>query len=442
MKLIFYGGAKEVGRSCIYVEEKNSSILLDAGIKLGNQIELPLIPDEIVKKIDNIIITHTHLDHVGFLPIKFSDKNVNIYSTKPTRDLLHVLLSDFYRLQSQEKKLFSLKDIDSIMKKIKPIEYYKDINFDGLSFRLLEAGHILGSAMVLLNPERRVYVDDVYHRGKLLYTGDFNITLSRILNSCERNINVENLIIETTYGGKEDIFPSQKEIVNNFVKSLNETLTNNGVVIIPAFAVGRAQEILILLNDLIKAKKILECNIYLDGMLKKALKIYRQNVIYAKKEIQLRILLNDDDPFKSKFFKVSKKKDKSDVKGPCIIVTTSGMVSGGPIINYLKKFGKDANNKIIFIGYQAEGTNGRKILNGERVIEFENEKIEINAKIEQHRFSGHSDRNGLLSFINSIKGLKRIFLVHSEKEKAEEFAKCLSKKFDVIIPDLCEEYSI
>ncbi|MCX8167071.1 MAG: MBL fold metallo-hydrolase [Candidatus Micrarchaeota archaeon] len=442
MKLVFYGGAKEVGRSCILLQSESSNLLLDAGVKLGKELELPSIPDDILQKLDGIIITHTHLDHVGLLPIKFSNSKVKIFATKPTRDLLHVLLSDFHRLQNKEKKLFSSRDIDNVMKKIQVLEYNTDTQFKDISFRFLEAGHILGSAMVLIQPEKRVYVEDNVNRGKLLYTGDFNISSSKILNSCERNLSVENLVIEATYSGKEDVFPSQKELINRFSESIKSTLTKNGIVIIPAFAVGRAQEILILLHDLIKAKRIPECNIYIDGMLKKALRIYRQNVIYAKRELQLRILLNEEDPFKSKYFKVSRKKDKSDIQKPCIIVTTSGMITGGPIINYLKMFGGDENNKLIFIGYQAEGTNGRKILDGQKVIEFENEQIEVKLHVEQHRFSGHSDRNGLLSFIKSIKGLKKIFLVHSEQEKAEEFAKALSKKYEVVVPELFLEYKL
>lgn len=257
MKITFLGAAKEIGRSAFLLENDNEKVLLDCGVKLGEKTEYPAISNDLASKIQTIIITHTHLDHIGYLPFAFADKKVSIYATKPTRDLLQVLLSDFQRLQKSEPR-FSSKDINSVLQKIKLVEYNTDVQIPkhghgrGLSFRFIEAGHILGSAMVLINHGSSSTKSSAKNSGKLLYTGDFNITGSKIMNSCERDIEAENVIVESTYGGKYDVFPSQKEIVKKFAESVNETLKAGGVVIIPSFAVGRGQEILLTISDLMK----------------------------------------------------------------------------------------------------------------------------------------------------------------------------------------------
>ncbi len=429
MKLKFFGGANEVGRNCVLCATDKSRVLLDCGVMLGKEIAYPLITPEEVKDIDAIIVTHAHLDHIGYLPFIVDYGSFKIYCTKPTRDLIPVLLSDFRRI-NKGRMNFTTKNVEKLLARIKMCDYNQEVKIsEDFKFRLKDAGHILGSAMVDIND------------GKLLYTGDFNTLSNRLLNGCAKDLRAETLIMESTYSGKEDVFESQKEIIKKFADSLKETLEKRGIVIIPSFAVGRAQNILLLIADLMKSKVVPEAPIYLDGMIKKANRIHRQNVIYAKRELQLRILVNEEDPFKSSYFKVSRKKDRSDIQGPAVIVTTSGMITGGPILNYLKNYGTSKNNKIIFVGYQAEGTKGRMLLQGEKILEIDDQKIEIQAEIEYHRFSGHADRQGLTAFIKGIKDLKKIFLIHGEPQKLKEFSKTL-KKYEVIIPENNTEYEI
>ncbi len=416
MKLNIYGAGKEVGRSLFTLEEGGRKIGIDAGIKLGKTIEFPEIEEKDIA--ENIIISHSHLDHVGYLVhIK---KDLNIYSTKPTRDLMPVLIGDYSRLSKIEF------DPNSLVKKTEILHYHEKTKINGFEVELYKAGHILGSSMIKI--------------GEVLYTGDFNLRSSRILDPGEY-VKAKTVIMESTYAGNEDIIPPMKQEFSRLVEIINKTIEKGGVVLIPSFAIGRAQEILIALDAFLKSGRIRKVPIYVDGMIKKAMKIYRMNVIYAKKDIQNQILMSLHDPFRSKNFKISRDIDRRDVKGPAIIVTTSGMLTGGPIYKYLQLFGNDENSTLVFVGYQAEGTPGRAILEGKKQIIINEKEIEIKMKIERIKISGHSDRNDLIRFINTIKP-ERIVLVHGEKNKQEELAAELEKKYEVMIPENGEEIEI
>ncbi|MCP4647414.1 MAG: beta-CASP ribonuclease aCPSF1, partial [bacterium] len=249
------------------------------------------------------------------------------------------------------------------------------------------------------------------------------------------------LILEGTYGNEE--LPGTKESVTKLISEIKETIKEGGHVIIPSFAVGRGQEILMLLESYVKSGALPEVKIYMDGMIKKAMKIYRQNVVYTKDEVQKRILLSADDPFTSKHFFVPRRRDRKDVlEEPCIIVSTSGMLSGGPVLTYLKELAWNPKNKIIFVGYQAEGTRGRKIVDGAKSVEIDDEEVKLRLKVAELRISGHAGKSELIQFAQGIKGLKKILLVHGEEKSLEELSETLEKKYEVVIPKALEEIRI
>jgi len=246
--------------------------------------------------------------------------------------------------------------------------------------------------------------------------------------------------MESTYGAKDDVLPSYRAATKQLMKSINATLNDGGHVLIPSFAVGRAQEVLLLLDDHMRSGALAKTKIYVEGMIGKAMRIYRHNAYYASDDIKKRILMSEDDPFKSSFFHRPKMKDRKDVlEEPAIIVSTSGMLSGGPVLFYLEKLADNPKNRMIFVGYQASGTLGRRIADGERKIYLNDREIELRMKIENIHLSAHSDFNELQQFANGIKGLKRIFLVHGEKTDIKE---ALERKYDVIIPQPGESYPI
>ena len=407
----FLGGAKEVGRSCIKVE-KERALYLDCGIKLSSSVEFPL-----AEEAHPVVVSHAHLDHIGFLP----HLKPLVHTTKVTYHLMPILLSDYRRLSG----LVSAEDVRVLLSKVEQ-HSYDAFSLQGFRVELFNAGHILGSAMVRLD-------------GEVLYTGDFNPRPSRILEGA-KPVKASTLIIESTYGGKEDVIPPLRESLRQLAEVVDRTLERGGVVIIPSFAVGRAQEVLLALESYMRSGRIRKAPIYVDGMIKKVMRVYRKHVTWAKRSIQLQILESLHDPFLSDYFKVPKRIDRSDVKGPAVVVTTSGMLTGGPVSHYLRLFGQDEKNAIVLVGYQAEGTPGRALLEGKRDICIGEECFHIEAEVHRVKLSGHADRNDLLRFINTVKP-KRVILVHGEEKKMEELAEAL-ERYEVIIPSLGEEVSL
>ncbi len=432
MRITFYGGAQEVGRMCMLLEEGERNVMFDCGIKLGEKTEYPLLHDDELRRVRNITISHAHMDHTGYLPHVYAKgAKPKIFMTKPTRDLVGVLLADYYRLHhgdKEQRKLFTMGNVDEVMKDAQMKEFGESFVSD-FKMRFLPSGHILGSAVTV-----------VEEKGSIAFSGDICMRKTRVLEPCYNGIHAETLIVESTYGGKDDIIPSYKESYQKLIKIINETLDQGGHVIIPSFAVGRAQEILLALDDYMKSGLLRQSRIFIEGMIGKAMKIHRHNAYYANEDIKKRILMSEDDPFNSKNFYHSRSKTREDVfKEPSIIVTTSGMLSGGPVLFYLEKLATDPKNTIVFVGYQAEGTLGRKVSSGEKKIKVNENEIEIKMRVEQVRLSGHADFNELLQFINSVKGLKKVFLVHGEKTDLKD---AIEKKYEVIVPRLLETYSV
>ncbi|MFQ5406165.1 MAG: MBL fold metallo-hydrolase RNA specificity domain-containing protein [Candidatus Micrarchaeia archaeon] len=431
MNISFLGSAKEVGRSCILVEGKHENVLLDCGIKMVKNEEFPLLDNKTVKTIDKVVLSHAHLDHSGYLPALYAaGYKKKVLLTKPTRDLIHLLLADYLKLNKAACP-FNRKDVETLLKNTRLLEYNspsKEKKGYPITFR--EAGHILGSAITEVNAEK-----------KIIYSGDFNLRSSRLLEGSASGLEGEILILESTYGGRKDEHLSNKDVGKMLVDSVNATLEKDGKVIIPTFAIGRGQEILFALENYLRSGGMKKCPVFLDGMITKALKIYRHNAIYLKREIQKRILTSDDDPFKSTYYQIPRTKDKADVfeAGKAVIITTSGMLNGGPVLHYLKKLGHNKKNKIILVGFQVDGSRGRALLNGAKELEIHGEQVEVNLEVDQARFSGHSDRRDLLKFTKSIKGLKKVFVNHGEAEKSLDLAEEIESKckgVKAIVPEL------
>ncbi len=433
MELSFLGAAREVGRSSILVNGKRST-LLDCGVKFDeDSVEYPLLGQKTIAGLDAVALSHAHLDHCGFLPALYAaGYRKHVYLTKPTRDLMQLLLSDYLRLMHLKKSAFaySSRDLLALLAKTKLVEYGAEV--DGLVFH--QAGHILGSALVQVNDEKTV-----------LYTGDLSLRDSRLLDGSVRGLAADVLVIESTYGSPGDAHIAVKDAAKKLIDSINATFEKGGNVLIPTFAIGKGQEILFTLENYLRSGTLEPTPIYIDGMVKKALRIYRHNAIYLKKEVQYRILTSDDDPFKSEHYRVPETKSREDVLAQkrAIILATSGMLNGGPVLTYLKKMAGDSRNKIILVGYQAKGTRGREILDGARSLTIDDETIELNLEVDQAAFSGHADYQQLMDFVKSVRGLKNVFIVHGEAQKSEalaegieKYAKKTKQAIKVTVPEL------
>ncbi len=430
--ITFYGAASEVGRSCFLVES-NENTMLDCGIKLEERKAIPPAFD--VKRspeVDQLLISHAHIDHCGYAPALyqhgFTGKTL---LTKATRDMAQVLLADALRLQGES--LFSKKSVDKFFAHTKLVEYRKP--GQGVEFR--DAGHVLGSAMILL--------DTGEHR--ILYTGDVCTRATRLLDGADlEELEADILITEGTYGGHQQVHPATKTTVNNFIRHVKTTLDHNGKVLVPTFATGRGQEVLLTLESFMRSGALPKCPIFLDGMVRKMMRIHRHNSHLLRREIQLRILTSNDDPFKSKFFREPKKKDKSDVllEDQAIIVAPSGMLVGGPSVRYFQALAPYRRNKVILSGYQAEDTPGRKLQEGVRKLEVGKEMVDVKCDIEKAPFSGHADSQELLHLARRVKGLKQVFVVHGERQKSLELAKNMQRHLRVKahVPELGEKVQL
>jgi uncharacterized protein len=434
MKLSFLGCCGEVGRACFQLESGRDQLMVECGVKLGGKENYPLLSDELVRQTKNIAVTHAHLDHVGYLPFFFQrGGRARIHSTRPTRDMTQLLLADYHRILhfTRRRESFPLRDIDVVMKHMHIVDYKERHRIGGFGLSMHNAGHILGSAMIRVQGKKTV-----------LFSGDVNDRGTRLLDPAEKGLSAHTLVLESTYGAKKDVVPPIKVASAELARKVTQTLNKGGFVLIPSFAVGRSQEILLTLDSYMRSGAIPKAPIYVDGMILKANRIYRQNVIHARREIQMRILMSEEDPFKSPNFKEPRTKHKTEVfEEPAIIVSTSGMLSGGPILRYLKEVAGDHNSTLMLVGYQAEGTRGRMLLEGEKKMELDGEEYDIRLNVENISFSAHSDHQGLLQIAGSVKGLKRIFLVHGESEKQQELADGL-KKYEVIIPKNGESYGL
>ncbi|MBU1120420.1 MAG: MBL fold metallo-hydrolase [archaeon] len=398
MKLKFLGGAREVGKSS-FLLDAGDKILLDRGVKLGHSsLSFPLAVKANLKA---AIISHAHLDHSGALPELFNTGNTMVYMTSPTLDLSEMLWRDTIKIaeiEGQTKK-YSMDEVKKTERFTFPINYRKKVQItDEIMMEFFDAGHIIGSAITKL----------WYKNKSLVYTGDFHLRETRLLNGADTRIGkTDYLIIESTYGDRHH--EKRKTLEKRFVESVQDTINKGGWAIVPAFAVGRSQEIL----DILHEYKI-EAPIFFDGMGQKASAISLRYPEFLKDPKFLGNALHAANWVKGR------NRSKA-LKEPSIIVTSAGMLEGGPVIFYLSKLFDDKNSKVFLTGYQVEGTNGRNLLE-KGVINLDGEKVKVNTEVELYEFSAHAEQNELLELIQKLEP-EKVFLVHGDEEVIEVFAK-------------------
>ncbi|MEM2071115.1 MAG: beta-CASP ribonuclease aCPSF1, partial [Archaeoglobaceae archaeon] len=368
VRVTFLGGSREVGRSCYLLQTPESKILIDCGVNVSNIQSTPyLYVSEVqpLDSIDAIVLTHAHLDHCGWIPLlyKFGYKGP-IYLTPPTRDLMVLLQLDFIEVAAREgsSSPYDSSLIREALKHTIPIDYgvVTDISPD-VRLTFYNAGHILGSAIAHFHIGEGVY--------NVAFTGDFKFENTRLFDKAVASFpRLESLIMEATYGGTNDVQPSRKEAEDRLIEVINETISNGGKVLIPAFAVGRSQEVMIVLEEAIREKRLPETKVYVDGMIYEATAIHTAYPEYLNANLRDLIFYQGINPFISESFErvdsPSKREDIIKDPTPCVILATSGMLNGGPVMEYFKHLAENEKNTIIFVGYQAEGTLGRKVQKG------------------------------------------------------------------------------
>jgi len=436
VRIMPLGGAREVGRSCFLLKTPESNVLLDCGINVASQKnKFPdfRAADLAIDRLDSVIISHAHLDHCGFLPylFKYGYKGP-VYCTEPTRDLMTLLQLDALEIWSKENEdpPFSASDIREMLKHTIPLEYGEvaDITPD-MKITLYNAGHILGSSMV------HIHVGEGLHN--IVYSGDIKFGDTMLLEAANTQFHrVETFILESTYGGRYNVQPKRKDAEEHLIRIIKENIQRKSKVLIPVFSVGRSQEVMMVLEKY----RNLDVPVFLDGMIWEATSIHTTYPEYLKEHVKERIF-NGDNPFLSeKFLKVKDKNDRTDIinsKEPAIILSTAGMMTGGPSVEYFKNLCLDENNTIIFVGYQAEGSLGRTIQSGTREIPMSENGKTKNFEVKMNvatvdGFSGHADRRQLLGYIKKMTPrTKRVLTVHGEKEKCLNLASAITELFKI-----------
>jgi len=446
------GGFREVGRQAILVETSNSKVLIDCGIKPTSTVdEFPLLEELDIEELDAVIVTHAHLDHCGFIPFLFKyGYNGPVYCTKPTRNLMTLLQLDYLDVATKEGKPmpYGLKEVKKTLLSTIPLDYGEvtDIAPD-IRLTFHNAGHILGSTIVHL------HIGEGLHN--IVYTGDFKYAKTRLLEPASSSFpRVETLIMESTYGAPNDVMPSREETERLFLEYIKTTIERGGKVLIPVLAVGRAQEIMLVIDEAIRLGAIPKVPVYIEGMLQEVTAIHTAYPENLARDLRNRIFHKGENPFLSEqFISVDDKNARPEIAegGPCIIMATSGMLTGGPALEYFKLLASDSKNTMIFVSYQIEGTLGRSILRGVREVTLTDSSGKINVievKMDVKAldgFSGHSDRKQLLRFVNNLSVKpKQIVIVHGEESKCLSLAETIYKLFRIntIVPNVGEKIRV
>jgi KH/beta-lactamase-domain protein len=444
VSLITLGGFSQVGRSCMLLSTPESKILVDCGINPGAKHPMDSFPrldflDITLDELDAIVIGHAHLDHTGFLPAlcKFGYKGP-IYCTEPTLPMMNLIQLDAIKVAAAQGRtpMYSERDVKQIMKQAITLPYgtVTDISPD-IKLVLANAGHILGSALC------HFHIGNGDHN--FVYSGDIKFGKSILFEAASWNFpRVETLLIESTYGAKEDIQPTRQEVESAFINAVNNTLADGGKVLIPIPAVGRAQEIMMVIDHYMKSGEMVEAPVFTEGMISEASAIHEAYPEYLARELKQKILETDDNPFDSEYFTNIEHADAREEpmrdNSPCIILATSGMLEGGPVLEYFKNIAPDKKNKVLFVSYQVNGTMGRRVLDGSKQVtmlgkEGKVEVVTVNCSVEKlDGFSGHSDYNQLMSFVQRLRPkLRRVLVNHGERRKSENLAMNIRRMFRV-----------
>lgn len=470
MKISFLGANRLVSGSCYLIQTKYKKFLIDCGMFRGeesivrlNYQPFPFRPEEI----DFVILTHAHIDHCGRIPQLYREGfHGEVYCTKATMELCTVMLPDSGQIQEEDAEtenqrrlrtgepfiepLYDIEDaLDSLLL-FRGVPYQYKISIDeNISFRLQDAGHILGSAAIEL------WITEDGETCKWLFSGDIGRKNKPFLKNPQRVKEADYVVIESTYGGRKHR-PYRQE-VKKFFSIINKTLKRGGDVIIPAFALQRAQDVIYELSHYYnvqlkqltnKDKKLKKLRFYLDSPLAiAATKIYRNNVQdFAQKDLKIMENKNQLLDFKSlrmtNTAKASKQISRS--KRSKIIISASGMCDGGRIQYHLKEHLWKKETSVIFVGYQAEGTLGRRIVNGEKSLDIMDEIVDVQAEIYHlDGFSSHADQTELLWWMKGLRDKpKKVFIVHGEKEESESFAEFAEQQlgFSTYIPVMGETF--
>lgn len=468
MKISFLGAAQNVTGSKHLIQTQGYNLLLDCGMYQGRRDESNLQNSTLpfsAADINAVILSHAHLDHCGTLPVLvkkgFEGK---IYCTKATAEIARYILLDAAGIQKQdceylnrhlqpgEKQIFPIyseEDVEKTVEHFEPIDYFRENNEwtqlnKNIRFKLYDAGHILGSAIIFL---------EIIEQGKtktLAFTGDIGREYSPILHKSEFiTEDTQTLIAECTYG--DSLHKPMSDAASDFKDVINTAIKNKGKIIVPAFSLGRTQDIIYTLHKLSDQKLIPSLPIYIDSPLAEDItEIFPKYIKDFNADFEKYFGSRGESPFKLEnlFYVRSQEESKAlnNKQGPLMIISASGMCEGGRVLHHLKNNIENPQNIILFAGYQAENTLGRKIHHGISPIKIYGKEYNVRAQVKTlNEFSAHADQNDLLSYILHIQKMQRIFLVHTELSQSTIFKNILEKSYPSLpieIPSMGQSFEV
>jgi len=453
LRVTTLGCCRQVGRAAFLLTTPQSKVLIDCGESPGATgaasspyLHVPEIYP--FSTLDAVVLTHAHLDHSAYVPLLYRyGYDGPVYTTPATRDLSAMLQLDYLDVNNKEDKAppYSSNEVREFVKHTITLGYgdVTDIAPD-LKLTLHNAGHILGSAIAHFNVGNGLY--------NIAFTGDLYYAKSRLFNPAVSQFpRLEALVMESTYGGSEDFSPSRADAEAHLCEVISETLSRGGKALIPAFAVGRSQELMLALEEGIRNKKLPACKIYLDGMIKEATAMHTAYPEYLNNDLRNQIFRDNYNPFLAECFEqvdsYEKRQEVIFSKEPCVIISTSGMLNGGPVLDYLSNLAESEKNTLIFVGYQADGTYGRRIQKGWREVPMGKKgSIIINMEVQTvEGFSGHADRKQLMNYVQYVQPKpERVFTIHGEESKTIDLASSIYKKFHIqtVSPQNLETYRL
>jgi len=456
IRITALGGVQEVGRSAFLVQTRESSVLLDCGINPGSSRPFETFPrfdspSFELDSLDAVVISHAHLDHCGLVPFLYKyGYDGPVYCSAPTSNLMTLLQLDYLDVASKQGVIapYDQKDVRECVLHTIPLRYgvVTDIDPD-IRLTLHNAGHILGSSMVHL------HVGEGLHN--IVYTGDYKYGRTMLLEAATTEFpRVETIITESTYGGIDDVMPSRVEAEERLTTVINATLERKGKVLIPVPAVGRAQEIMLIMDGYMRRGLMKEAPVFIEGMISEATAIHTAYPEYLGREVRQSILYDGVNPFQSDYFTIVEHPNvrQEIIDGePCIIMATSGMLEGGPVIEYFKSLAEDERNTVIFVSYQIEGTLGRRVQKGLTEATMMNSEgkmgvVKIRLGVEAiEGFSGHSDRRQIIHYITNLKPRpEKVVVCHGEKAKCLSVANFIQRRCGVqtLVPAAMETFRL
>lgn len=447
MRISFYGASREVTGSNFLLEAKGKKILLDCGIFQGSRDSERLNYENLpydAKQLDFVIVGHAHLDHTGRLPrlVKagFTGK---IFSTAPTKELARLVLEDNYKLMSEEaqrdnhKPLYDLDDLEETIQLFESLAWGQSLEISpGLKITLKNAGHILGSSTCLIEVDGK----------RIVYTSDLGNQPCELLNPPDVYDESDYLICESTYGGRIHEDPAKRvQLISEIISS---TVSKNAVLMIPSFAIERTQELLHDIDKFCDRQGCLKPTFFLDSPLaSKVTSVFKKYPEYLSEKLKSEN--PDNDFFGLGRVKITLTVDESkainDAPCPKIIIAGSGMMNGGRILHHMRRYLSDENNTLLVVGYQARGSLGRRIIDGEQKIRIFGETVAVRANVKKiGSYSAHADMSQIIDWVSKIHSLKKVFIVHGESDQSLALAKGLNSKLDLetVVPQKGESYEI